>query len=128
MFSDGQIEERGASKTGGSSGVADRENDTTDGDVAAKDTRGGIARRTGHSEEKTGGQYQRPHQAAHARLAVSQAAQIIFFHYFLGWVPNSVLLRVPTKLHWYYRVLFTGYIFRAICFLRKHGWDCGVHL
>lgn len=44
MFSDGPIEERGATKTGRSSGIADRENNTTDGDITTKDTCGGIPR------------------------------------------------------------------------------------
>lgn len=75
-FPDGQTDERGTTEAGGSSGVADRENVTADGDITTKDSSGGITRRTGHTEEKTGSQHQRPHQATPAGLVLSQAAQI----------------------------------------------------
>ncbi len=82
MFSDGPIEERGATKTGRSSGIADRENNTTDGDITTKDTCGGIPRWAGHSEEKTGGQHQRPHQAAHAGLALFTSSSSFTIYWF----------------------------------------------
>lgn len=80
FFLDGKVEERGATEAGGSFGVADRENVAEDGDITTKDTRGGITRRTGHSEEKTDGQHQRPHQAAHAGLAAQIIMSFFIFH------------------------------------------------
>lgn len=81
FFLDGKVEERGATEAGGSFGVADRENVAEDGDITTKDTRGGITRRTGHSEEKTDGQHQRPHQAAHAGLAAQIIMSFFIFHF-----------------------------------------------
>lgn len=80
VLSDGQVEERGATEAGGSFGVADGESVAADGDITTKDTSGGIARRTGHSEEKTGSQHQRSHQAAHAGLA-PQIIPVLLFYY-----------------------------------------------
>lgn len=82
MFSDWQIEERGKTKAGGSSGVADRENNTSDRYITTKDTCGGITRRTAHSEEKTGGLHQRPHQAAHAGLALFTSSSNFTIYWF----------------------------------------------
>lgn len=81
FFLDGKVEERGATEAGGSFGIADGENVAADGDITTKDTRGGITRRTGHSEEKTDGQHQRPHQAAHAGLA-AQIINVLFYFSF----------------------------------------------
>lgn len=81
FFLDGKVEERGATEAGGSFGVADGENVAEDGDITTKDSRRGITRRTGHSEEKTDGQHQRPHQAAHAGLA-AQIINVLFYFSF----------------------------------------------